>query len=293
VSRPFASKNSYLRKGNFKKSGKKFHSKKKYNVFRPSKAAPQKQITLTCPKISRLQMFPDVYRATGHTAIVQSVSLSTSATNSVYQIQLITNGIHNNFGTMTNQSGTVGAVGSTVPSGISYLLGDSNASSGNAGGNAPYISYRVTNQTIKVTWMPSDILNIVTTQPFGCASMVVVNFSNFGLINNYLTSPQNLTEQMYAKHKIYPSFSTGAPQTITNSCTTLQLWGDRYKSNIEDPAFAGTYNTSPTNETFCIITFTTLGANSVNYALNGSFIIDQWCDYEFFGRNSMLANVPS
>lgn len=284
-------KKPYVNKGNFKKSFKKFNTKKKYNK---KCGMVSKTVTFKCPSLSRLQMFPDVYRATAHSQLSNSLSLATASTDQIYQIQVFSTGIHLNLSEMTNRSGTLSSPTSIVPAGIAYLLGDPNSGGTQMGGVAPYITYRILRSWLKVTWMPATlVLSAINPQPSNCVTEVCINFSNEPLTTYYNINNSNLTEQPYAKHKIYPAYSTEVIPPLVNGVDTLELWGDRYKSSIEGPAFVGTYNSSPSNNTYAVVSIYTLGANANNFALNGSYIIDVFQEYEFFGRNPFNSFLPN
>jgi hypothetical protein len=234
--------------------------------------------------MDRLQMFPDVYKCRGHTQFTGNIDLATSNTPSYFTVQIQSNGIVNNISTMVNQSGTLGSVLSAIPSGLGYLLGDSNRGGSNVGGNAPYYNYRITNQIVKVYWMPAAILNIISTQPFNIPSEVICTFTSSTFANQYQMTTGSLSEQAFTVTRKYPSYLTGPPSPLVNSAKTLEVWGDTYKSSIEQAAFTGAYNTSPANPVYCQVTFVTIAPNAVNYALNGSYVIDFYQDFELFQR---------
>jgi hypothetical protein len=267
--------------------------KKKSTKRVPKKMVASSSVTLTLPNRRSLQMFPDRYVVHGHTMFENSIQLGTAATDSYFQLQIQTNNLSNNYQSMINRSGTLSGVATNAPSGAFYLLGDTNRSSANVGGAAPYYKYRVISQKVTVRWMPASFeATAIDSRVLNAPSAVIINFQNTPLTNTYGMGQSQLIEQPYTKSKYYPPYTTTAPTTVSNKISTLQLAGDHYQATLENGSFDGDYLLGPSQVVFCVVTFVTLGVTTTAYYLNGAYTIDIDQEIEYFDRNGFVSYIP-
>jgi len=231
-----------------------------------------------------LQMYPDRKLVTARTTINYAVSINNGAgNNGAYWFQKVANCINtNNFN--VNLAGYLGAA---VPSGVSYLLGDSNQGGSNAGGNAPYFAYRVHKSRVKVTFLALPNLS-------GCNALLCVT-PLLGYSSTVFQSMGNtqLAEQPRTRTRLINALPYGPAPVVTNECSTAEIYGDRFKSTIENGQYDGNWSSAPSNQWQWVISLQTLAASVANYTLIGTVYVEFTDDIEFFSRNTFVASAGS
>jgi len=227
-----------------------------------------------------MQMFPDRLRTVAKTIVNYGVSINPGAgNNGNFWFQKIANCLNTN-----NYNVNLGGYSGTIaPSGISYLLGDSNQGGSNAGGNAPYYNYRVYKSRVRVRFLGLPNLAganaILTVVPLlGYASSVFAGMSN-----------TQVCEQPYAKWMLINALPYGPVPTVVNQMSSLELYGDKFKSTLESGQYDGNWNSAPSNQWQWLIALQTMAATVANYTLIGTVVVEIEDDVEFFSRNTYIA----
>lgn len=248
--------------------------------------------SVTIPMSRGLTCFPQRYHCKMRTNQNINIAVVGAVGNNVSYLQTwYGNELTNGNGPSNNLNGAgFGAFGTSVPSGLYYLLGDSDKAGSNTGANAPYFKYRVHGATIKVTWIPDNITTQANTQltvfPINSNTVLASSWSS-------MSNPQ-LAEQPFAKVRYCPlTNTTGRPVTVTNRCTTLGVNGEKYKATEESGQFDGTFNTFPSNLWMWCISLQSIAPSNTNYSLYGNIVTDIIYDVELFELNTFISTVPA
>lgn len=262
---------------------------RKRRAFRRKRVSlNSRETTLTLPFRRNLQMYPDRYIVSGHTSFGTSVSQAgTIGTDQKWYFDMMANAICNGNGPSINGGG----LGTNVPAGLYYLLGSQDKGAAHAGGNAPYLQYRVHQCAIKVTYIPDQA--VATNCPAALVIVPMAYAENSGNLTSMTLS--QLIEQPMAKVKYIPSTVNGNVRGCTcyNSQRTMRILGNRYKASDENGLLDGSYSTNPTVLWQWHVRLTTISASNTSYALYGHFQVELWYNIEFKNRNSYITTVPA
>lgn len=241
------------------------------------------ECTVTIPLTHSLQLYPDRYKARGRSVVTVTIAQTgSSGVAQYFNLQFVGNSLINNYAV----NGGSFSGNSAVPSGIAGLLGSTNPGSAGVGAYAPYSKYRITAAVIRVRYVPDSTSTNATS--------VLSVFPNEGSAPgdfNGMTLSQ-VAEQAYVVTTYIPQTCTTAPQLLKNSATTLRVFGDKFKSTIENGLFDGVYNGAPTAVWQFVISLNTI-ATVANYSLNGTMLVEVDQDIEFFDRNTLRTTLPA
>jgi len=269
----------YTTKRTKRKVKKRVYKKRASNTFAGGETA------LHMPMTRTLQLLPDRYYCKGRASFIASITLNAGiGTDARWHVQFLGNSIVQN--NVNNNGG--GFAISCIPSGLSYLLGDNNASAGAQGGNAPYLNYRVSSSSVSATYIPIGTATGIPVQ-----MTVIPYIGSLALYANMVSV--NLREQPYCRYKTIPAYVNTEQKPLRSRMNTLQLFGDKYKATLENGQFDGTYSAPPSSEGVWtwLISLATLQATVTDYTSIGSLMVDVVYDIELFNRNLYTSLVPS
>lgn len=206
-----------------RKFKRRLYRKKKGKMHRPRRTMKNSMVVSSNPKSNGGQIFPSIYR-------------TLTTTHIAYNNGAITKGYYmtfkgNSYYLMGPQINYTGAFASNVPSGLVYLL----SSGSSAGAVAPYTAARV--KSSKIT-LRHACNSSNTNVPF---YVIIVPSAKSDLSGLSITQWQ---EQPYAKTILVPS-QISVPYTLKRSMSTQRMFGQEYKSNMEDNEYFCTALSDP------------------------------------------------
>lgn len=271
------------------KKAKKHHGHKKRMGFN-RKIDKVPEVALHMPLKKGCQMFPDRYFVTARTDYLNGFSLAGApGALAIFQLDVFANTFIGTIG--GNIGGSTGRGTYTytqqVPAGLSYLLGDNNAGAGGLGGLAPYFNYRIHSSKIKVSWVPT--LSAIATNS---ANTTLVIFPTIAPTTSYMNmSESQYCEQPYARVRDYPANITTTTKPMTNTMSTLRIWGDQYKATVESGVFDASYITNPSKTWRWSVSVFSTAASVQDFSIAGTIRVELEQDIEFFNRNNYTSTT--
>jgi hypothetical protein len=216
------------------------------------------------------QLFPDrlVTRLRNNSSIG-----FTSAAGATWGWGFLGNGLHVPLSAGYTGANPLAFSVATAVVGLGAILG-----TGGVNSATPYNSYRILSSQV--------ILKVQNTNTSAGTSGELnlfpsTDYNALGNVNTWQISVQ--AEYPYNKKVHIGGTTMNRGVTLRNSCSTAKMYGLKYKSSLEDPAYDGYYGANPTNGWGWIISWFPDTTSNSPIFIN----VDIIYTIEFFDRNLM------